>query len=185
MPEQRRRRRKRRSRTSRRLPSVENYAPIRERNYNKPRVSQKTQLGLVTSLLVVLAGGAFLFLNRADVDHYERAVVLRVEGRHGAALSSLRKLLLNTPDDAEYRFMYGDSLLRTGDYPEALTQLATAYEGGYRTPQSLQALARALIETNNDDKALALIRQARETGDSGAWDTLEKRALAKTAAGSR
>jgi putative PEP-CTERM system TPR-repeat lipoprotein len=76
------------------------------------------------------------------------------KGEYDAGIIQLKSALQKAPDNAEARFLLGESFLRTGSPAAAETELRKALDLHYPADQVYPALARALLEQSAFNKLI-------------------------------
>ena len=124
------------------------------RNTPRPRVRRAGHRPLAAGVLACIAALALLAGCTSRQDVIARMQKNFAAANYRAALVDLKNLVRQEPGNADFRFKLAESLLRTGDFRDALPQFAKARELGVAASVVLPGLTEALLGERKYQEAL-------------------------------
>lgn len=109
--------------------------------------------------VAVLAGGAYVATRKTPEDHFKAGVASHQRGDFKGATIELKNTLQVAPDNAEARYLLGQTYYSTGDFKSAEKELSKARGLGIKNEALIPLLARTLIALNQPQRVLDEIKE--------------------------
>ena len=107
-----------------------------------------------------LGGGAYLATKKTSGDHLKAGVALHQAGDFKGATIELKNTLQAAPDNAQARYLLGQTYYAASDFQSAEKELSKARGLGIKHDSLLPLLARTLIALNQPKRVLDEIKEA-------------------------